>query len=66
MTKAKMKSKIQIHNTLKEYKAQIAEFDKEIDEDESIQDDAEWVNDYNNLKGWVEALSWVVGKKPPF
>lgn len=55
-----MEKLAQIKKELEGYKKRLAEKDAECEEDESVQDDTEWVNDYHNLTGWVEALEYVV------
>lgn len=46
---------------LAKYKAAVAKKDAEIKANPDIQDDTEWVNDYHNLTGWVEALGYAIG-----
>ena len=50
-----------IHQTLRVQRAELKEKDDMIEEDESIQDDTKWVNDYHNQQGYIEGLKLVVG-----
>jgi len=54
------KSMKQIKKELTDCENKIRAMDAECEEDENVQDDTDWTNEYYGLQGWVEALTYAV------
>ena len=50
----------QIKKELTDCENKILAMDAECEEDENVQDDTDWTNEYYGLQGWVEALTYAV------
>lgn len=60
MSKDLLKLLSEVKKELKSQKKDLRIKEKELERDEVMQDDSEWVRYYNNNEGWVQALELVV------